>query len=75
MSSNMAAPLPGRCAFFVEKKKRYCKMVVGRGKKFCGEHATMVSSRTRADHDDTEVTDADLLVPVSRRREPTATDG
>ncbi|KAG7218875.1 hypothetical protein INR49_019461 [Caranx melampygus] len=39
----MAAPLPGRCAFFVEKKNRYCKMVVGRGKTFCGEHATMVS--------------------------------
>ncbi|XP_039985729.1 tRNA:m(4)X modification enzyme TRM13 homolog [Xiphias gladius] len=37
----MAAPLPGRCGFFVEKKKRFCKMVVGRGKMFCGEHATM----------------------------------
>eukprot|EP00064_Thunnus_orientalis_P017092 superscaffoldBa00003539_g17169 len=42
----MAAPLPGmlpgRCAFFVEKKKRFCKMIVGKGKTFCGEHATMV---------------------------------
>ncbi|XP_074523502.1 tRNA:m(4)X modification enzyme TRM13 homolog [Halichoeres trimaculatus] len=37
----MAAPLPGRCGFFVEKKKRYCKMIVGSGKVFCGEHATM----------------------------------
>ncbi|XP_067452114.1 tRNA:m(4)X modification enzyme TRM13 homolog [Thunnus thynnus] len=41
----MAAPLPGmlpgRCAFFVEKKKRFCKMIVGKGKTFCGEHATM----------------------------------
>ncbi|XP_044055620.1 tRNA:m(4)X modification enzyme TRM13 homolog isoform X2 [Siniperca chuatsi] len=38
----MAAPLPGRCGFFVEKKKRFCKMIVGKGKAFCGEHATMV---------------------------------
>ncbi|XP_050925482.1 tRNA:m(4)X modification enzyme TRM13 homolog [Lates calcarifer] len=37
----MAAPLPGRCGFFVEKKKRFCKMIVGKGKIFCGEHATM----------------------------------
>ncbi|XP_072244915.1 tRNA:m(4)X modification enzyme TRM13 homolog [Leuresthes tenuis] len=37
----MAAPLPGRCGFFVEKKKRFCKMIVGKGKRFCGEHATM----------------------------------
>ncbi|XP_069581867.1 tRNA:m(4)X modification enzyme TRM13 homolog [Brachyistius frenatus] len=41
VSSNMAAPLPGRCGFFVEKKKRFCKMIVGKGKLFCGEHATM----------------------------------
>ncbi|XP_040897234.1 tRNA:m(4)X modification enzyme TRM13 homolog [Toxotes jaculatrix] len=37
----MAAPVSGRCAFFVEKKNRFCKMIVGRGKMFCGEHATM----------------------------------
>ncbi|KAJ0065585.1 hypothetical protein NL108_013493 [Boleophthalmus pectinirostris] len=37
----MAAPVPGRCAFFVERKKRFCKMIVGRGKRFCGEHAAM----------------------------------
>ncbi|KAM9365578.1 tRNA:m(4)X modification enzyme TRM13 homolog [Pholidichthys leucotaenia] len=32
---------PGRCRFFVEKKKRFCKMVVGKGRVYCGEHATM----------------------------------
>lgn len=42
MSDGVAAPLPGRCAFFVAKKKRYCKMVVGKGKKFCGEHGNVV---------------------------------
>uniref|UniRef100_A0A3B4AIA2 tRNA:m(4)X modification enzyme TRM13 n=1 Tax=Periophthalmus magnuspinnatus TaxID=409849 RepID=A0A3B4AIA2_9GOBI len=40
---NMAAPVPVRCAFFVERKKRFCKMIVGKGKRFCGEHAAMVS--------------------------------
>ncbi|XP_006643152.2 tRNA:m(4)X modification enzyme TRM13 homolog [Lepisosteus oculatus] len=35
----VSAPLPGRCGFFVDKKKRYCKMVVASGKTFCGEHA------------------------------------
>lgn len=38
----VSAPLAGRCAFFVSKKKRYCKMVVGNGKLFCGEHANAV---------------------------------
>ncbi|KAK7889132.1 hypothetical protein WMY93_024692 [Mugilogobius chulae] len=33
--------VPGRCAFFVERKKRFCKMIVGKGKRFCGEHAAM----------------------------------
>ncbi|MGH0132818.1 UNVERIFIED_CONTAM: hypothetical protein FKN15_050682 [Acipenser sinensis] len=32
-------PLLGRCGYFVERKKRYCKMVVAEGKTFCGEHA------------------------------------
>ncbi|XP_070816626.1 tRNA:m(4)X modification enzyme TRM13 homolog [Chaetodon trifascialis] len=43
----MAAPLPGRCGFFVEKKKRFCKMIVGKGKVFCGEHATMEEGSRR----------------------------
>ncbi|TKS75253.1 tRNA:m(4)X modification enzyme TRM13 -like protein [Collichthys lucidus] len=37
----MAAPMPGRCGFFVEKKKRFCKMLVSGGKTYCGEHATV----------------------------------
>ncbi|XP_055962518.1 tRNA:m(4)X modification enzyme TRM13 homolog [Sorex fumeus] len=32
-------PAEGRCGYFVEKKKRFCRMVVAAGKKFCGEHA------------------------------------
>uniref|UniRef100_A0A671TYX5 tRNA:m(4)X modification enzyme TRM13 n=1 Tax=Sparus aurata TaxID=8175 RepID=A0A671TYX5_SPAAU len=43
----MAAALPGRCGFFLEKKKRFCKMIVGRGRRFCGEHATMEEGSSR----------------------------
>nr|XP_055074571.1 tRNA:m(4)X modification enzyme TRM13 homolog isoform X1 [Misgurnus anguillicaudatus] len=38
-ADGVLAPLPGRCAFYVTKKKRYCKMIVGKGKTLCGEHA------------------------------------
>ncbi|XP_076847735.1 tRNA:m(4)X modification enzyme TRM13 homolog isoform X2 [Brachyhypopomus gauderio] len=41
------APLPGRCAFYVVKKKRYCKMIVGSGKTFCGEHANAENDSER----------------------------
>ncbi|XP_066858026.1 tRNA:m(4)X modification enzyme TRM13 homolog isoform X3 [Anser cygnoides] len=36
----MAAPQPepGRCAYFVARKKRFCRMVPALGKRFCGEH-------------------------------------
>ncbi|XP_063056836.1 tRNA:m(4)X modification enzyme TRM13 homolog [Engraulis encrasicolus] len=39
VADGVAGPLPGRCAYFVERKKRYCKMVAGSGKTYCGEHA------------------------------------
>uniref|UniRef100_A0A673UTS4 tRNA:m(4)X modification enzyme TRM13 n=1 Tax=Suricata suricatta TaxID=37032 RepID=A0A673UTS4_SURSU len=32
-------PAEGRCSYYVEKKKRFCRMVVAVGKRFCGEHA------------------------------------
>uniref|UniRef100_A0A1A8JFW3 tRNA:m(4)X modification enzyme TRM13 n=2 Tax=Nothobranchius kuhntae TaxID=321403 RepID=A0A1A8JFW3_NOTKU len=32
---------PTRCVFFLQKKKRFCKMIVAKGRRFCGEHATM----------------------------------
>ncbi|XP_077572416.1 tRNA:m(4)X modification enzyme TRM13 homolog [Stigmatopora nigra] len=44
--ANMAAPSVsddnerrGKCAFLVEKKKRFCKMLAARGHRYCGEHA------------------------------------
>nr|XP_033771862.1 tRNA:m(4)X modification enzyme TRM13 homolog [Geotrypetes seraphini] len=42
-----SAPYPGRCGFFVQRKKRFCKMIVGEGKSLCGEHAN-----TAPDNDD-----------------------
>nr|KAF6414668.1 tRNA methyltransferase 13-like protein [Molossus molossus] len=32
-------PAEGRCGYYVAKKKRFCRMVVAAGKRFCGEHA------------------------------------
>ncbi|KAM8930632.1 tRNA:m(4)X modification enzyme TRM13 homolog [Pelodytes ibericus] len=32
-------PLPGRCSYYVQRKKRFCKMIVSEGKRYCGEHA------------------------------------
>ncbi|NXT02270.1 TRM13 enzyme, partial [Jacana jacana] len=31
-------PEPGRCAYFVARKKRFCKMTPAPGRRFCGEH-------------------------------------
>ena len=33
-----AGPRPGRCAFFLEKKNRYCSMRPAPGKQYCGVH-------------------------------------
>ncbi len=27
------------CSFFLKRKNRYCKMIPGEGKKYCGEHS------------------------------------
>ncbi|XP_028918501.1 tRNA:m(4)X modification enzyme TRM13 homolog isoform X1 [Ornithorhynchus anatinus] len=36
----MAAPRPaGRCRYYVERKKRGCRMMAAAGRLFCGEHA------------------------------------
>ncbi|XP_072919499.1 tRNA:m(4)X modification enzyme TRM13 homolog isoform X1 [Hemitrygon akajei] len=42
-ANGIEAPLPGRCGYFVAKKKRYCKMIVAEGKLLCGEHANTAS--------------------------------
>ncbi|XP_077188997.1 tRNA:m(4)X modification enzyme TRM13 homolog isoform X1 [Paroedura picta] len=41
------SPPPGRCAYFVERKRRFCKMVPARGRRFCGEHAALEEENGR----------------------------
>nr|XP_060629987.1 tRNA:m(4)X modification enzyme TRM13 homolog [Anolis sagrei ordinatus] len=41
------SPPPGRCAFFVERKKRFCKMVPAQGRRFCGEHGAHEEEKSR----------------------------
>ncbi|XP_073499148.1 tRNA:m(4)X modification enzyme TRM13 homolog isoform X2 [Phyllobates terribilis] len=43
-----AGPIPGRCGHYVQRKKRYCKMTPGEGKKYCGEHAENGEVMSRA---------------------------
>ncbi|KAM4628536.1 tRNA:m(4)X modification enzyme TRM13 homolog [Polymixia lowei] len=38
---------PGRCGFYVERKSRFCKMIVKDGNVFCGEHANKEDGNTR----------------------------
>jgi tRNA:m4X modification enzyme len=30
--------VPGRCALFIQKRGRYCRLAVARGSNYCGEH-------------------------------------
>ncbi|KAM6397574.1 tRNA:m(4)X modification enzyme TRM13 homolog isoform 2-T2 [Pluvialis apricaria] len=41
------APVPGRCAYFVERKKRFCKMTPAPGRRFCGEHGQQEEENDR----------------------------
>lgn len=47
-SGSGAGPLPGRCAFFVQRKRRFCKMVPAPGRRFCGEHGRQEVPRAGA---------------------------
>ncbi|NXN11810.1 TRM13 enzyme, partial [Indicator maculatus] len=40
-------PLPGRCAYFVQRKNRFCKMIPAPGKRFCGEHGQQEKENDR----------------------------
>nr|XP_054494622.1 tRNA:m(4)X modification enzyme TRM13 homolog isoform X2 [Agelaius phoeniceus] len=38
MAAPEPQPQPGRCAHFVLRKKRFCRMIPAPGRRFCGEH-------------------------------------
>ncbi|KFQ17321.1 tRNA:m(4)X modification enzyme TRM13, partial [Merops nubicus] len=40
-------PVPGRCAYFVARKNRFCKMIPAPGRRFCGEHGQQESESAR----------------------------
>jgi tRNA:m4X modification enzyme len=39
--NSMASNNEATCAYFLLTKKRYCRMTVKAGRKFCGEHASL----------------------------------
>ncbi|XP_030228294.1 tRNA:m(4)X modification enzyme TRM13 homolog isoform X1 [Gadus morhua] len=47
MSVGGVSPIPGRCGFFVERKRRFCKMIVRTGNSYCGEHADVENGNSR----------------------------
>nr|XP_056701479.1 tRNA:m(4)X modification enzyme TRM13 homolog [Euleptes europaea] len=50
MADGPGAPVasrPGRCAYFVARKRRFCKMVPASGRRFCGEHAAQEEENGR----------------------------
>lgn len=38
MAMAVPQPEPGRCAHFVLRKRRFCRMIPAPGRRFCGEH-------------------------------------
>ncbi|XP_072854108.2 tRNA:m(4)X modification enzyme TRM13 homolog isoform X1 [Pogona vitticeps] len=46
-ASVAVSPEPGRCAFYLERKRRFCKMVPAQGKRFCGEHGAHEEEENR----------------------------
>ncbi|XP_072723846.1 tRNA:m(4)X modification enzyme TRM13 homolog isoform X1 [Ciconia boyciana] len=45
--SGRGSPVPGRCAYFLERKKRFCKMIPAPGRRFCGEHGQQEEENDR----------------------------
>ena len=37
-SQTIIRPEPGACGFYVQRKKRFCRMIVKPGAQYCGEH-------------------------------------
>jgi len=41
MGKVIQRPEPGKCGFYVQRKKRFCRMVVKLGAQYCGEHTPL----------------------------------
>jgi tRNA:m4X modification enzyme len=64
-SEPVAPPDPSSCHFFVTRKKRFCKLKPGKGKRFCGEHLGQ-SEKTVSD----EISKVDQAEPFIPTRIP-----
>ncbi|XP_030758310.1 tRNA:m(4)X modification enzyme TRM13 homolog isoform X1 [Sitophilus oryzae] len=53
-----------RCKFFVQRKKRYCKMLVKSGQEYCGEHQKPVEDLDKNMENDTKTR---ILCPLDRK--------
>jgi len=43
-TQNIIRPEPGACGFYVQRKKRFCRMIVKPGAQYCGEHQPLPST-------------------------------
>jgi len=58
-SQTIIRPEPGACGFYVQRKKRFCRMIVKPGAQYCGEHQPL------------PVTEHELgMKPISQLRVP-----
>ncbi|XP_055629280.1 tRNA:m(4)X modification enzyme TRM13 homolog [Toxorhynchites rutilus septentrionalis] len=64
----MTEDQPTRCKYFVQRKKRYCKMTVGKGKQYCGEHlihaGTTASGKNCEDEQTSQISDNRIPCPL-----------
>ncbi|XP_076275542.1 tRNA:m(4)X modification enzyme TRM13 homolog [Rhynchophorus ferrugineus] len=58
-----AVIISNRCKYFVQRKKRYCKMLVKSGEDFCGEHQMPVDPSEKK----TEDTKMRIVCPLDRK--------
>ncbi|XP_053699449.1 tRNA:m(4)X modification enzyme TRM13 homolog [Sabethes cyaneus] len=64
---------PTRCQHFVQRKKRYCKMTVGRGKQYCGEHEPQRPPSTTTTGDESETGTDRIPCPLDPKHSISAT--
>jgi tRNA:m4X modification enzyme len=51
------------CMYFVKRKKRFCRMTVREGKRYCGEH-----QRDTANFNDAEIIDKRVECPLDPKQ-------
>ncbi|KAG1678335.1 tRNA:m(4)X modification enzyme TRM13 [Nymphon striatum] len=52
------AETSGRCSYFLDRKNRHCKVVAGKGRKYCGQHEYLFESN------DTDLSKKRIVCPL-----------